>query len=205
MRHALIAPEGRWAVLGLVLLAALVWAWRPPLALPVLVAAVLLAWLFRDPWREIPAAPLGLVSPVDGRVLEAGPAGDPFLHRPALRVVLRVAAAGPLVLRSVTEGRVQRVWVGGLPGAAPGQRGLAHWVRTDEGDDVVLAVYTPRGWPGLRSRLAAGERVGQGQRYGLVPPASRVEVWLPEHSRLQVAPGRRLCAGSHLLGRLVHG
>lgn len=48
-------------------------------SLPLIIIAVVSLYLFRDPERRIPPTPLGVVSPVDGRVVAVGGVSDPFL------------------------------------------------------------------------------------------------------------------------------
>ena len=87
-QHSFFPAEGL-PFLGAVVVAALL-AWRfevfwvlPPLA----IALVLLVLLFRDPDRTIPAAPLAVVSPVDGKVIDIAPTDKGMLRREAQRAV----------------------------------------------------------------------------------------------------------------------
>jgi len=71
------------------------------------VAAALLIFvlvlIFRDPRRDIPASPLGVVSPVDGRVISVDLADKGVLHGEAHRVQARLldAVALDIVLPGV--------------------------------------------------------------------------------------------------------
>lgn len=172
-------------------------AWAVPLWL---VAAGML-YLFRDPARAVPASPLGVVSPVDGRVESLATVEDPWLERQALQVRFRMNPLGVFSVRSPVEGKVARQW---LP-KARGRHPYAQWFQTDEGDDIVLAVV-----PQVRQRrticyVAAGQRIGQGQRCGYIPFGMEVELLLPADSRARVQPGQRVASGVDIVANLVHG
>ncbi|MEX0606420.1 MAG: hypothetical protein WD382_07030 [Halofilum sp. (in: g-proteobacteria)] len=176
-----------WLVLAAVLLAALVYA------------------MGRDPVRDAPSHPLGIVSPIDAQVVAVGRGHDPFLNREALTVRMRQRMWMTAVLCSPTEGRVEQIWGGpDMPGFEEGVR-LAIHVRTDEGDDVIFAVGRPRGPYGpLAWSVQPGERVGQGQRRGLVGWGREAVVYVPARSSPTVQSGTRVEAGTDLVCRLVH-
>lgn len=50
--------------------------------------------VFRDPRREVPASPLGVVSPVDGRVVTVDVTDKGVFHGEANRVVIRIDSLG---------------------------------------------------------------------------------------------------------------
>src|SRR5437773_12340598 len=54
----------------------LAWLTSPVWALPALVLAGFFLWFFRDPDRVIPDAVGAVVSPADGKVTDVSPAGD---------------------------------------------------------------------------------------------------------------------------------
>ena len=90
-----------------------------------------------------------------------------------------------------------------MPGFSDGCRYAVH-VRTDEGVDVVFAVGRPRGPFGtLAWTVQPGERVGQGQRRGLVGWGRRAAVFVPRGSSAAVQSGARVEAGTDLLCRLI--
>lgn len=164
--------------------------------------AVLLV-LLRDPPRPVPAAPSGLVSPIHGRVIAINHIDDSWLKRPSTHIRLRMSPLDIYSMRSPIEGKVmdQR---SGRDHDNPRIRQYAFWIRTDEGDDVVVSVRM--GWLPKRAQLyvQCGERLGQGQRCGYLYFGGEVDLWLPEHIRLDVEHGQDVIAGSMLLGKLLH-
>lgn len=169
------------------------------------VVAAIVYLLGRDPVRNVPSHPLGIVSPVDAEVIDVHEDRDPFLERDALVVRMRQRLGMTALLCSPTEGRVEQIWGGPeMPGYSQGYR-LAVHLRTDEGEDVVFAVGRPRGPYGpLSWTVQPGERVGQGQRRGLVGWGRRATVYVPLNTAAAVQSGDRVQAGTDLVCRLVH-
>ncbi len=203
-RNPFIAREGLpfLLVAAALVAAASVWAgW--PWALP---AALLFAWLlllFRDPRRVIPASPLGVVSPVDGHVIEVGVTDKGIVEDEVQRIVLRINSFGTYTARSPSEGKIMDLR-SDQPAGRPrlGTRGL--WVRTDEAQDVLLAFRGYRLGLVPRAFLRYGERVGQGQRCAYLRLAREAEVQLPLDSRALVSAGDSVRAGETLIARLPH-
>jgi phosphatidylserine decarboxylase len=206
-RRPIIAREARGPVFAVAGIAALVhMAAGFPWAAPVWLLALAVVWLFRDPDRSIPPVPLGVVSPADGRVIAAGPVRDEYLDRDALGVTIRMRRSGVFIMRSPVEGKVQKMWTGITPKgtAANAGSGVAFWLQTDEGDDVVIVVSTSKRMLHSRCYVHVGERIGQGQRCGLTPFGAVVEVLMPAGSRVETDTGMRVQSGSDLIATLIH-
>jgi phosphatidylserine decarboxylase len=159
--------------------------------------------LFRDPGRIVPAAPLGVVSPVDGTVAEVSEIADSPLGGPAHCVRVRVDSLGTYSARSPVEGKVmerQRAPGTAATPAIPG--GL--WLQTDEGLDVALLFRGDRFGLVPRTFLRYGERVGQGERCAWLRLAKFADVLLPSTGRVQVRVGDKVRAGSSLIAKLPH-
>jgi phosphatidylserine decarboxylase len=189
-------------------------------SLPLVIITLVLVFLFRDPERRIPPVPLGIVSPVDGRVTAIAEVGDPFLGRRALRLTIGMKPLGPWIVRSAMEGRVMQIWhlptglephsldrmeqnaLAAYPDA--GQAHFAIWVQSDEQDDVVVALRGLFISGRLRCGLQTGDRIGQGGRYGLLWFFATADVYLPAISRLEASQGGTVRAGSDIIATLVH-
>ena len=107
-----IASEG-WAVaamaaavLGLVALVGTA-AGHPLSLLPLLVGVGFVIWFFRDPERTPPVDPRAVVSPADGRVIDAVPVTAPApLGAPATRISIFMSPLDVHVNRSPVDGRI---------------------------------------------------------------------------------------------------
>ena len=168
------------------------------------VVTVLLALLFRDPIRVVPAAPLGVVSPVDGTVTEVSEtADDPGGDGAAHRICIRVNSLGTYTARSPVEGKVMERQAGtSSESRPPSPRGL--YLQTDEGINVSLHFRGHRLGLVPRTFLRFGERVGQGERCGWLRLTKFADVHLPATGRVLVSAGERVTAGSSLIAKLPH-
>jgi phosphatidylserine decarboxylase len=179
--------------------------WWIGLALLILTLAV--ASFFRDPERVVPRGD-HVVSPADGRVVAVDRearaetvSGETFQRvaifmSPANVHVNRVPSSGEVVLVKHTAGRFL---------AAYDERSSME----NERNEVVLR--DPRGRltvlvqvAGLLARrivchLHPGQRVEQGDRFGLIMFGSRVDVYLSPSARVLVRVGDRVRAGSVVL------
>lgn len=166
-------------------------------------APLAFAWLvFRDPRREVPIAPLGVVSPVDGEVLRVETTEDGVLNRRAQCVVVRVSPFGAYTARAPVEGKVMDLHAD-LDSGGRAKAGGGLWVRTDEGDDVVLRFRGHRFGLVPAAIVGYGSRVGQGQRCAYLRWTRLAEVELPETARFAVSEGQRVRAGTDVLARLA--
>jgi len=171
------------------------------------VAAAMLFFVFfltfRDPLRAIPASPLGVVSPVDGRVIGVDLADKGVLHGEAHRVKIRIDSFGTYTARAPIEGKIKDL------ASVNGDRVVdyrtnALWIQTDEGDDVVLQFHGHRFGLAPQSFIRFGERVGQGQRCAFLRLTRVAELHLPIESKILVKPGQRVVAGTDLIGKVPH-
>ncbi|MAS09635.1 hypothetical protein J7355_09615 [Endozoicomonas sp. G2_2] len=196
-----LVPEGWVVLIGLTvaffIVNAAVSFWA---ASPLLVLVVAGGLYFRDAPRNVPAEPLAIIAPVDGRVVHRRECYDPFLDREAIKLSLQVDVFGNYLIRSPVEGTVLE-----LTGEAIEQLdGCASRIKTDEGDDLVIVIREGSLF-GLRPcRSNYGERVGQGRCCGMRRLARRVELYLPVNSRVEVELGDRVRGGACVLAKLVH-
>lgn len=201
-RYPLIAREGWWSILLVVVVGGLVWklaglVW----SIPMWLLAVFILVLFRDPEREVPATPLGVVSACDGVVRSVETVHDHYLDREAIRVSVAMSHYGVYSTRSPVEGRIVDMVQARVEGES-----LPHgvWLKTDEGDDLVVAMYRGPLHNSPRCYVRYGDRVGQGQRCGFIHLGSMVETYLPTNCRVMVKEDDQVRAGTDLIAMLVH-
>lgn len=203
-RNPFVAQEGL-PILGLVAaLVVLVLRYSEPwLALLPLAAFVLLVLLFRDPRRDVPPVALGIVSPVDGEIVEVETTDRCVVQGDAYRVRIRIDAWGTYTARSPIEGRILDLH-SREQGVGPECPANALWVETDEGDSVVLQFHEYRFGLAPKSFIRLGERVGQGQRCAYIRLARYAELYLPLDGKVHVKVGDRVMAGRDLIGAVPH-
>ena len=157
--------------------------------------------VFRDPRRQVPAVPLGVVSPVDGVIAGVDLTDRGVSQGEAHRILIRVNPLGTYTARSPVEGLIRD-----LNALAADKivdyRTNALWVQTDEGDDVVLQFRGYRFGLAPKAFIRYGERLGQGQRCAYLRLARYAEVHLPIDSQIACSEGDHVTAGCDLIGRL---
>ena len=159
--------------------------------------------VFRDPRRGIPASPLGVVSPVDGQVVDVGLVDKGVLHGEAHRVQIRIDSFGTYTARAPVEGKIMDLRsVNG--DSVVDYRTNALWIQTDEGDDIVRQFHGYRFGLAPQSFIRFGERVGQGQRCAYLRLTRFAELHLPIESKILVKPGQVVVAGTELIGKVPH-
>jgi phosphatidylserine decarboxylase len=174
------------------------WAVILPLA-----AAAMLVLLFRDPRRAVPPVALGVVSPVDGEVVDVDTTNRCVVQGEAYRIRICIDHLGTYSARSPVEGWVMDLSskLGGVGSECPVN---ALWLETDEGNSVVLQFHEYRLGLAPKAFVPIGQRVGQGQRCAYIRLARFAEVYLPIAGRVHVEPGQRVTAGSDLIGAVPH-
>lgn len=201
-RNPFVAREG--IPYMLVAAAAVVAVWHYLGVLYAIAPFALFAYLFlifRDPERAVPAAPLGVVSPVDGEVIDVGLTDSGVLGGEAHKIIIRVDSLGTYTARCPVEGKILDLRADAQKDRiSTDTNGL--WVRTDENDDVILKFNGHRFGLAPRAFLRYGERVGQGQRCAYLRLTRTAEVQLPLGARVQVAAGQKVSAGSDILAKL---
>lgn len=169
-----------------------------------IIPILVLIWLyliFRDPMRASPAAPLGVLSPVDGVIVDVSRTTQGSIHPEAHKIIIAVNSLGTYTARCPAEGKIMDIRVSRKDGrAATSENGL--WVQTDEGDDVVLHFNGHRFNVAPRAFLGYGERVGQGQRCAYLRLTRVAEIQISADSRILVNVGQKVLAGVDVLGKL---
>jgi phosphatidylserine decarboxylase len=203
-RNPFVAREGIPFLLGALI--AIIATWQLAGWIYSIVPALMLAWfvlIFRDPRRVIPAVPLGVVSPVDGTVVEVSLTDKGALNGDAHKIFIRVNSLGTYTSRCPVEGKIMD-FRGAIADSAEAGAMSGLWVRTDEGDDVVLQFHGHRFGLAPLAFLGYGERVGQGQRCAYLRLTRLAEVQLPINGRLLVKEGQQVSAGVDVLAKLPH-
>lgn len=203
--HTLIAEQGRlYIVLAFSAAIAVTYFSGWLVSTPFLFLTAVIIFMFRDPQRNVPAEPLDIVCPADGRIVVIDNVRDNYLDRDAIRIRMHMNSFGVFTIRSPIEGKVMEQWyITDRAQLRAGDPAFAQWIQTDEGDDVILAMH-----PGtFRQRpscyVQSGERIGQGQRCGFASFGATIEVFIPASAKLHIQCGQTVLAGSTSLARLA--
>jgi phosphatidylserine decarboxylase len=201
----------RWPFLGTVLLiGALMFAWRGPWGALLAVSAGLIAHFlyFRDPPRAIPAQAGVVLSPADGRIVRIEKARDPYANRDALRISVFMSLFNLHANRASVDGVIRRVEY--IPGQllntdldTASRHHERNAVVIDSNGQLVTLVQVA----GLIARrilcwVKPGDTLTRGQRYGLIRFGARVDVYLPPNAVPKVAPGDKVSATTTILATL---
>ena len=166
------------------------------------------AYFFRDPDRLVPQGEDLVVSPADGRVMVAGPA-ERGTSPPGrwTQVTIFLSPLDVHINRSPVAGRVTRIEY------RPGRFLPAYDARASENElneiwvDAAGTTVVFRQVVGILARrivcrIAEGQRIGLGERMGLMKFGSRMDVFLPPDVELLVRVGETVTAGETVLARL---
>ncbi len=195
----------------LALLGFLIW---PPLVIPPLIVAGLVAWFFRNPKREAPSQPGTVVSPADGKLVQIDTIEDPELGT-CIQFGIFLSIFNVHANRASLPGRVIAVRY------RPGKFLNAlrpESARENENLDIVLVEtgdqQTEKEPRKFRIRQITGQfarrivcwvRPGsileRGQMYGMIKLGSRTELIIPSEDALEISAkiGDTIRAGSTTL------
>jgi phosphatidylserine decarboxylase len=204
-----IAAEGWGFILvPLVLALFLAWAGWAKTALVFGVVAGFMAFFFRDPNRLTPIVPGALIAPADGRVMEVRTGvDDPFVG-PAQAVSIFLSPLDVHVNRSPIAGLV--VGVEHRPGAKMAAYRPEASERNErttiaiQGESARVVVRQIAGVLARRivCRVRPGDKLGSGERFGLIKFGSRTDLIVPAAARLRVKAGDRVLGGETVIGVL---
>lgn len=204
-----LAVEGYIFIAPLGILSALLWwsGWR-------LTAAfffglfLFVTYFFRDPERTIPADPKAIVSPADGKILEVVSEKNPFLGESSKRITIFLSVFNVHVNRAPIAGKVEKMQYD------PGLMLAAFNPRASKENEQNTLLFTQgkthilvKQITGLIARrivcwAKVGDDYERGQRFGLIRFGSRVDIFIPENTKLSVKPGDRVSGGSSIIGYL---
>ncbi len=199
-----MVPDGYYYALPLVG-AAILLAWLAGVAwaIPALLLAAFFLWFFRDPERVIPDTPGAVVSPGDGKVTDVSPFTDNGVRRTRISIFLNVFNVH--VNRSPIAGVIREVryqkgkFVNAMNAASADQNEQNVVTVEGEGQTVIFKQIA-----GLLARRIVfnkrvGDRVARGERVGLIKFGSRVDVLLDAAATPQIKVGDHVKGGSTVL------
>jgi phosphatidylserine decarboxylase len=166
-------------------------------------------YFFRDPDRLVPSGEGIIVSPADGKVINVESIDrTPHFDGAFTRISIFMSVFNVHVNRIPHEGTIRQVTY------HPGKFFSANLDKASKDNEHnVLLLESPIGKQvgfvqiaGLVARriicaVQSGDVVKRGQRFGMICFGSRLEVYLPKTTAIQVKVGDKVQAGSSILGK----
>jgi len=178
------------------------------LALVGILVTFCICGFFRDPDRVTPDKHGAVISPADGRVVSTGIVEkNPFIEGPCMKIGIFMSVFNVHVNRIPYSGTIQKIsyFPGKFYNAEREQASVEN-----EHNAIILKTSKDRKIcfvqvAGLIARriicgIAEKDTVTRGQRFGLICFGSRVDVYLPPDTLLNVAKGDRVKAGASIIG-----
>lgn len=200
--HPIIAREG-WlhiviafsVAVGVTLFAD--WLW----AIPFWVIAFFVLQFFRDPPREVPSDRNAILAPADGRIVAVEKVQDPYLEREAIKISVFMNVFNVHSNRSPVDGDVREKWYfpgkfinADLPKASLENERNALWIKADNGADVTCVQVAGLVAKRIICHASPGDHLERGQRFGFIRFGSRVDVYLPLNTKVNVNIGDKVSA-----------
>ena len=198
--------DGFYYGIGAAIAAVLLGMINPWLALAPILLGVFFLWFFRDPERRIPDGPGVIVSPADGEVT----AVDQFIEngerKQRISIFLNVFSVhvnrAPIA-GTITGISYQKGKFGNAMSAGSSDSNEQNIVTLQgEGQTIVFKQIA-----GLLARRIVfnprvGDKLGRGQRVGMIKFGSRTDVILDQSVDVSVKVGEHVAGGSSILGVL---
>ncbi len=206
--HPLLAREG-WFYILLSLASAVITTVAFPIYVAVFfwIIAIFVLQFFRDPHRAIPQDKSAVLSPADGKVIFTGVVDDPYLDRKAFKISVFMNVFSVHSNRAPVNGTVKNVWYNhglfvnaALDKASAENERNAVWFQMEDGTDVVSVQVAGLVARRILCYVQEGDQREQGERYGFIRFGSRVDLFLPEDFKPEVAIGQNVSSGTSRLG-----
>jgi phosphatidylserine decarboxylase len=200
--HPIIAREG-WLHIVIAFTVAIGatpfigWLW----AIPLWVIALFVLQFFRDPPREVPSNRNAILAPADGRIVAVEKTQDPYLEREAVKISVFMNVFNVHSNRSPVDGEVRDKWYfpgkfinADLPKASLENERNALWIKADNGADITCVQVAGLIAKRILCHVSPGDHLARGQRFGFIRFGSRVDVYLPLNTKVNVNIGDKVSA-----------
>jgi len=211
-RHSYIVAKEGWLfiflfalVTTLFLFVGLWYLW-----LPMAFLTLFTIYFFRNPDRVPPPGTDLIISPADGKVIAVeNLKGNIFTENPAKKISIFMSVFNVHVNRIPVSGKIDDIkyhpgkfLVASLDKASEHNERNALFIETAKG--IKIAVVQIAGLVARRivCYLNQGDSIQTGERLGLIKFGSRVDLYLPVDSDVQVKIGDKVKAGRSIIGRL---
>ena len=203
-----IAPEGRPFISFFAVITAISLLAGGILAFPLpFILTLFMVYFFRDPERTVPEGENIFVSPADGRIIQVHNIQEQqSIKGDTIEISIFMSPFDVHVNRAPCSGIVETVvhTPGKFLSAFKPEASLQNEniAMTMTGDMGRILVRQVAGFLARRAVCNAGpgDFLKKGQRYGLIKFSSRLDIYLPEDTEVNVKIGDRVKAGETILG-----
>jgi phosphatidylserine decarboxylase len=172
-----------------------------------LILTLFMFYFFRDPDRVSAPDRNAFYSPADGEIIVIAEAEeDEMLHTRAIKISIFMSPLNVHVNRVPCDGVVKEVkrYPGKFLSAFKDEASRAneHITMLLESSHGNIVIKQIAGYVARRAvcRVKPGDRLAQGQRYGIIKFSSRLDVFLPLNTTVKVKLGEKVKAGETVLG-----
>jgi phosphatidylserine decarboxylase len=209
LTYPLIAKEG-WLFLGISIAISLaISIWCISASIPLWIISVFILQFFRDPIRPIPQDKNLIVSAADGRVISIDKTTDPYKKRKAIKISVFMNVFNVHSNKAPISGVIINKWYfpgkffnASLSKASSENERCALLIETQ--DKQLITCVQIAGL--IARRILCYKEIGstllKGERYGFIRFGSRVDLYLPENSRIKVTLGQKVKSCQSVIAEL---
>lgn len=209
LSYPIIAKEG-WLFLSISIVASIATTiWCGKVAIPLWIITLFILQFFRDPIRKIPQDKNLVVSAADGRVIVIEKTTDPYKKRKAIKVSVfmnvfnvhsnKAPISGKIISKFYFPGKFFNA---ALPKASIENERCALLIETK--DKKLVSCVQIAGL--IARRILCYRKIGdnmiKGERYGFIRFGSRVDLYLPENSKIKVTLGQKVKSCQSIIAEL---
>ena len=209
LTYPIIAKEG-WLFIGISITASLVTSlWCLKASIPLWIISLFILQFFRDPTRPIPHDKNLIISAADGRVISIEKITDPYKKRKAIKVSVFMNVFNVHSNKAPVSGAIIKKWYSpgkffnaSLSKASLENERCALLIETQD-KQLITCVQIA----GLIARRIlcykkTGDKLLKGERYGFIRFGSRVDLYLPENSKIKVVLGQKVKSCQSVIAEL---
>ena len=207
--YPIIAKEG-WLFLSISITLSLVMSiWCLEASIPLWIISFFILQFFRDPIRPTPQDKNLIVSAADGRVISIEKTTDPYKKRRAIKVSVFMNVFNVHSNKAPISGKIINKWYfsgkffnASLSKASLENERCALLIETK--DKQLITCVQIAGL--IARRILCYKEIGanllKGERYGFIRFGSRVDLYLPENSRIKVTLGQKVKSCQSIIAEL---
>ncbi len=167
-------------------------------------------WFFRNPGRTIPHGENVIVSPGDGTVVAVESEFEHrYLKEQSVRISIFLNVFNVHINRMPIAGRVEdtvyqpgKFMMANHPEASSNNEQNALMLCRSDGVKILCVQIAGLIARRIVSWVVPGEQVAKGDRFGLIRFGSRMDVYVPQTSTIQVQVGSKVKGGSSILAEV---